>query len=36
MTGGTITATVEVGHPTPRTRMTAGTLSVTGSAAVQR
>ena len=36
MTGGTLTLDLEVGHPTPRTKMTGGTLEVTGSAAVQR
>jgi hypothetical protein len=36
MTGGTLTLDVQLGHPTPRTRMSGGTLSLTGSAAVQR
>lgn len=36
MKGSTLTVDVEVGHPTVRTTMTGGTLSVTGSAAVQR
>ena len=34
--GGTITMDVQVGASTPRTKMTGGTLEVTGAAAVQR
>ena len=36
MRGGTVTMDLEVGHATPRTKMTGGTLEVTGAAAVQR
>ncbi|MDP1822698.1 MAG: EB domain-containing protein [Archangium sp.] len=34
--GGTLTLDLQVGHVTPRTKMTGGTLEVTGAAAVQR
>ena len=34
--GGTVTLDLQVGHPTPRTKMTGGTLELTGAAAVQR
>jgi hypothetical protein len=36
MHGGTVTLDLEVGHTTPRTKMTHGTLELTGAAAVQR
>jgi hypothetical protein len=36
MQGGTITLDLQVGHATPRTQMTGGTIQVTGAAAVQR
>ena len=34
--GGSITMDVQVGHATPPTKMTGGTLELTGAAAVQR
>ena len=34
--GGTLTLDLQVGHATPRTKMTGGTLELTGAAAVQR
>ncbi len=34
--GGSLTMDVQVGHATPPTKMTGGTLEVTGAAAVQR
>jgi hypothetical protein len=34
--GGTLTLDLQVGHITPRTQMTGGTLELTGAAAVQR
>lgn len=35
MQGGTLTLDLQVGHPTPRTTMTGGTLELTGASAVQ-
>jgi hypothetical protein len=34
--GGTLTLDLQVGHITPRTKMTGGTLELTGAAAAQR
>lgn len=36
MQGGTITLDLQVGHATPKTQMTGGTVQLTGAAAVQR
>lgn len=36
MQGGTLTLDIQVGHPTPRTTMSGGSLELTGAAAVQR
>ncbi len=36
MTHGTLTLDVELGHPTPRAVMRAGTLTLSGAATVQR